>query len=367
MTRFYCVLISLLFALVSKSYAQDTTVAASPKLEVSAYLDIYYLYDFNLAKDKFERPYFVSSNRHNEFSINLAYIGLKYETENWRTKFQMGVGTYMNANYASESTTLKHIVEANAGVRLSKKHNIWLDAGVFSSPITNETQVSKDQWCYTRSFAPENVPYYLSGTRLSIPINSKLTWNSYIVNGWQLINDNNYGLSAISQLEYKPNAQTLINWNIWAGDESSPQKPNYRTRFFSDVYVVYQSGKKWSWSSCLYAGLQQAKDSSGFSKKMAWYNANIQTKYALTERVNVSGRIEYFGDRQAVLVGSVANSLEGFESFSETLGINCAMNDKVLIRFEGRYFHSPRAVFLDTKNVASSNGFMLSTSIGVGF
>ncbi|NJN00112.1 MAG: outer membrane beta-barrel protein, partial [Phormidesmis sp. RL_2_1] len=59
--------------------------------------------------------------------------------------------------------------EEQERTQLFKNKQIWLDAGVFGSPYTNESAISKDHLMYTRSFAPEYVPYYLAGVKLSVP------------------------------------------------------------------------------------------------------------------------------------------------------------------------------------------------------
>ncbi|NJO01090.1 MAG: outer membrane beta-barrel protein [Bacteroidia bacterium] len=135
------------------------------EITVGGYVDAYYGYNF--AQPEGSVPYFVSMARHNEVNINLAFVDVRYTSPNVRARFAPGFGTYMNANYANEEGVLKNLLEASVGVRLVK--NIWLDAGILPSPYTNEGPISKDQLMYTRSFAPEYVPYYLAGARLGIP------------------------------------------------------------------------------------------------------------------------------------------------------------------------------------------------------
>jgi hypothetical protein len=187
----FCLFISF------ESYSQIVNTATMDTLEstvighlaVGGYLDTYYGYNFSQPRVG-TNPYFVSSNRHDEMNINLAYMDLRYKSTNFRFRFVPGYGTYMNSNYANEVGTLKNIVEANAGLRLSAKRNIWLDFGVFGSPYTNESAISKDHLMYTRSFAPENVPYYLSGVKLSVPLNAKWSTYLFLLNGWQVIQSN---------------------------------------------------------------------------------------------------------------------------------------------------------------------------------
>ncbi|MCA6406542.1 MAG: outer membrane beta-barrel protein, partial [Cytophagales bacterium] len=116
----------------------ETTVIG--RLAVGGYMDTYYGYNFNRPSSG-TNPYFVTSNRHDEMNVNLAYIDLRYRATNFRARFVPGFGTYVNSNYAAEAGTLKNIIEASVGLRLSAKRNIWMDVGVLGSPYTNESAI----------------------------------------------------------------------------------------------------------------------------------------------------------------------------------------------------------------------------------
>ncbi|MBK9192094.1 MAG: outer membrane beta-barrel protein [Crocinitomicaceae bacterium] len=162
-----------LFAQVTNTATLDTTGGQQiGNTSIGAYLDAYFGYDFNEPAGK-DVPLFVSSARHNEFNINLAFIDFRYNSENFRARVVPAFGTYMNSNYASEPGTLRNLLEANTGFRISKKKNIWIDAGILGSPYTNESAISKDHLMYTRSLAPEYVPYYLCGIKTSFPLGKK--------------------------------------------------------------------------------------------------------------------------------------------------------------------------------------------------
>src|ERR1700752_888900 len=149
------------------SRAQDSTTIETNKLAITGYVEAYYGYDFNKPVDN-NRPSFIySHNRHNEFNVNLAFLKGSYSAERIRGNLAVAVGTYMNANLAAEPGVLKNIYEANAGVKLSKKADLWLDAGVFSSHIGYESAVGKDCWLLTRSIVSDNTPYYEAGAKLT--------------------------------------------------------------------------------------------------------------------------------------------------------------------------------------------------------
>src|SRR6218665_2953057 len=123
---------------VIEARAQDNEREPKETFTAGAYLDLYYNDNFNEPSDG-NNAYFVSYNRHNEINVNLGYAALNYKTPHFKSRLALGAGTYMNANYAAESGTLKNIAEASVAVRLSKKRNYWMEAGVLSSPYTNES------------------------------------------------------------------------------------------------------------------------------------------------------------------------------------------------------------------------------------
>lgn len=346
---FACVTLPVVAQVVNTATMDTSSFNYQGKVSVEGYVDAYYGYDFNRPADG-NRPYFVSMSRQNEITINLAYIDVKYSSSRLRARFVPGFGTFINANYAAEPGSLKNIIEASAGIRLFKDKKIWLDAGVFGSPYTNESAISKDHLAYTRSFAPEYVPYYLSGIKLTMPLTAKLNAYLYLLNGWQQIQDVNSGKALGTQLEYRPNNYWLLNWNTYIGSEESVLNPTFRTRYFTDAFFIY-SRARWSATGCVYVGLQERTENGAAT----WWQANLIGRYQVTEKTSVTGRVEYFADPDRVQINPITG-LPGFSSYSSSLGVNLKVAENVLIRFEGRTFFSNEDVYLrDTEPVNTSH------------
>jgi hypothetical protein len=335
------------------------------KLTIGGYMDMYYGGVFSKVSDN-KVPYFVSMNRHNEFTLNLAYIDLRYDKENFRARFVPGFGSYMNANYATEPGTLQNIVEALAGFRLSKKKDVWLDAGVLGSPYTNESAISKDHLMYTRSFAPEYVPYYLSGLKLSAPLSKKVNAYLYLINGWQQIRDNNSGKSVGTQMEYRPNKNNLINWNTYLGSELADSSPENRMRYFTDVYWIFNPKGKVSITSCAYIGNQQREDSLKKQTDNIWWQANFICRYSFNKKYSLSGRVEYFKDDHNVQITPI-NRKGAFSAFSTGLCLNIKANENALLRFEGRQFLSDKNMFRDSKGNPANRMTWIVSNLTVWF
>ncbi|WP_233553731.1 outer membrane beta-barrel protein [Algoriphagus lacus] len=356
---FLTVILSANCQIINTAVMDSTALNYQGKVSIGGYIDTYFSYDFNRPADG-NRPYFVSMHRHNEVNINLAYLDIKYNSSRLRARFVPGFGTYMNQNYASEEGTLKNIVEASAGIKVFSKKNIWLDFGVFGSPFTNESAISKDHLAYTRSFAPEYVPYYLAGAKVTLPASPKLNLYLYLLNGWQQIKDQNSNKAIATQVEFRPNNYWLINWNTYSGKESSASEPGFvGWRYFTDAFFIY-SKDRWAMTGSFYIGSQE--QSSG---NATWWNANLIAQYSLTKKLSLVSRIEYFEDDRSVQIVPIT-SVVGFSSYGSSLGINYRIAENFMFRTEGRVFFSDQEVYL-RNGQSVSNSSMLTTNFTVWF
>ncbi len=334
-------------------------------LSIGGYIDSYMGYNFSQPKDG-NNPYFVSMGRHNEATINLAYLDLKYSADRVRARFVPGIGTYMNANYALEPGLMKNFVEASIGYQISAKKNIWIDFGILGSPYTNESAISKDHLMYTRSFAPEYVPYYLAGAKISFPFSKKLNGYVYLLNGWQQIQDQNSGKSIGTQIEYKPNDKNLFNWNTYLGDERSSSSPNNRMRYFTDIYWIYNPDGVFSITSCGYIGIQEQLVSNSTVRNRQWWQLNFIGRLKLNKTASLSGRIEYFSDPNSVQIIPITSGT-GFNSYSSGLCFNLKLSENLLFRLEGRHFRSDKSLYLDLNNRPSNQSFWCISNLTVWF
>jgi hypothetical protein len=370
--KYLCVTLVLLILSYYSCYSQvsntglaDTTGGIQiEKLSIGGYIDLYYGNHFSHA-DNDQVPYFVSMSRANELNVNLAYIDLRYHNPNFRARLIPGFGTYMNANYSAEPATLKNLVECSAGIKLSKSKEIWLDAGILGSSYTNESAISKDHLMYTRSLAPEYVPYYLSGVKLSVVLNSKINAYLFLLNGWQQIQDQNSGKSIGTQIEYRPNTNHLINWNTYIGDERSAASPDFRMRYFSDIYWIFKKNK-YTATACFYVGNQTKQNPISTSKNHIWWQGNIIGQYAFNEKFSLAGRLEYFNDIHNIQISPITGN-SPFKTFSGGLCLNVKVDKNAMFRLEGRQFFSDELVYTNRNNTPIKSMTWLVSNITVWF
>lgn len=328
------------------------------KLRIGGYIDTYYGYNFNNPASA-NIPYMVSMHRNNEVTVNLAYIDLRFNAQRLRARIVPAMGTYMNANYVKETGVMKGMLEASAGVKLHKTKEIWLDAGVLGSPYTNESAISREHLMYTRSFAAENSPYYLSGAKISVPITQKITFTGYFINGWQQIQDANNQKSLGTQIEYRPNTKNLINWNTYLGDERSATSPDYRTRYFTDLYWIHNPDGRFSFTACVYGGMQERLNIRKHISHNYWGQANYIARWRIKKDKWISARAEYFADPENVILSSI-NGDKKYAATSGSLCYTVKMFDNALFRIEGRHFYSDSKVFRDNTTPVNQSTWLIT-------
>jgi hypothetical protein len=355
--------ISALLFTINLVKAQDSTQTAG-KLTITGYAELYYGYDFNKPKDN-NRPGFVySHNRHNEVNLNLGFVKANYTSDNIRANLALMAGTYANANLAAEPGVLKNVFEANAGLKLAKTANLWVDAGIFSSHIGFESAISKDCWTLTRNIVSDNTPYYESGAKLSYTTtDGKLTLVGLYLNGWQRINRqaNNSQPAGGVQVVWKPTDKITLNYSNYLGTEGA-DSARVR-RFYNDFYGIFQLTKAFGLTAGFDYGVQQeAKGSSNYYNVLS---PVAIARYQFAEKWAVAGRVEYYQDKKGIIIAT--KTPNGFKTTGYSLNLDYAPASNAVIRLEGKVFDSKDAIFLKNDGGFANTSPTLTASFAVSF
>jgi hypothetical protein len=335
----------------------------APAITVSGYVEAYYLYDFNKPADH-NRPGFIySHNRHDEFNVNLGFLKGSYNADRVRANLALAAGTYMNANYAAEPGVLKNMYEANAGVRLTKKKNLWLDAGIFGSHIGFESAVSKDCWALTRSILADNSPYYEAGAKLTYTTdNSKWLFSVLALNGWQRIAkvSGNSMMSWGTQIQFKPSGKVLLNYSTFIGTD----KPDSARlmRVFHNLYGIFNITDKLGLTLGFDIGTEEKSVTDGGTN--AWYTPVGILRYAINDKWAIAGRLEHYNDEHGVIIST--GTPNGFQTTGYSLNLDYSPAKNVLVRVEARNFSSKDEIFVKQSNMVNGDA-SVAGSIAVSF
>lgn len=328
---------------------------------LSAYAEVYYSYDLAQPEDHLRPGFFYSFNRHNEVNLNFGMMKLAYAMKNVRGNLALMAGTYAHYNLAAEPELLRSVYEANAGVKLSKKKELWLDAGILPSHIGFESTIGKDCWTLTRSILAENTPYFETGARLSYTSpNGKWYASGLLLNGWQRMArvDSNNTPAFGTQLTYKPTAKATINWSTFVGND----KPDSvsQLRIFNNLYAQLQMTEKFGVIVGCDMGVEEA--ASGDSTNL-FITPVLIPRLQVGEKSFITARIEYYQDQDGVIIAT--GTPNGFNTMGYSLNFDHWITPNVLWRTEARMLQSEDKIFRDTDDAPTRSNTFFTTSLAI--
>lgn len=356
-------LIPILFLFAQQSMAQNDSIwRQKPTLQISGFADVFYVYDFNQPEGTERQPFLFNHNRHNEFNLNLGLVKLGVEHTKYRANLALQTGTYANDNYAAEPDLLKNIFEANIGISLNQKNNLWLDAGVLPSHIGFESAVSMDNWTLTRSLLAENSPYFLAGAKLTFSPNDHWEIAALMVNGWQRIQrlEGNSQPSFGTQVNFSPSEKITWNWSTFIGTDDPDA--TRRMRYFNNFYGQFQCTEKLGLIAGFDIGTQQK--SKGSSDYDLWYSPVIIAQYEINSIWKTALRAEYYQDETGIIIST--NTPNGFRTTGLSLNLDYVPTANIVCRLEGRWLNSQDKIF-ENQSTPSNNNFFIGASMAIKF
>ncbi|MFN0016269.1 MAG: porin [Saprospiraceae bacterium] len=342
--------------------AQTDTAVVS--FAFGGYVETYYAYDFNRPAAG-NRPGFVyAHNRHNEFAVNIAVVRAAVQAKRARGNVALMAGTYANANLAAEPGTLQNIYEANAGVRLAKSADLWLDAGVFASHIGFESAIGKDCATLTRSLMAENSPYYEAGAKLTYTTpDSRWLFSVLALNGWQRIRrlPGNPLLSGGWQVTYSPSERVTLNSSGFVGTDQPDD--TRRLRVFHNFYSIFKISERFR----LIAGLDTGWEENPIAGHPTnfWFSPILLGRFAASERVSLTGRIEYYSDPNGVIIST--GTQHGFRTLGLSANLDLNINSNALWRIEAKVFRSRDAIFEKNNGTMGRTNAAVTTALAIWF
>lgn len=330
--------------------------------EISGYVETYYTRELNQPPSGNRPSFAYAHGRANEVNINLAFLKMARTDSNFRANLALATGTYQNANYAAENGVLRNILEANVGILLSKKHEIWLDAGVMPSHIGFESALGKDCDNFSRSIMADNSPYFETGVKISKNLNKNWSLAGLVLNGWQRISlaAGSSKPSFGTQITFK-NEKLTVNSSSFLGSDR-PDSARLK-RFFHNFYLIFKPNSTVSTTFAYDIGFQQQQIGKNDFDRWQSVVGSIRFSPARARGHHFVLRGEYFEDKKLVIVNS-ANP--DFRVSGLTIGWDYDVSANALLRFEVKNLSNPTPIF-ESKNGLKTNNTAISTAIAISF
>ncbi len=227
-------------------------------------------------------------------------------------------------------------MEAHAGVRLCK--TLWLDGGFFRTHFGTEGLLPKENIASSVSICTFYEPYYEAGFRLNYNPNNKLSVNVYLLNGYNLYEDNNTKKSLGMLATYALGDKGNIGYSNYIGNDTPTAADSIsHLRFHNNLFWNYQFGKLKTQIGGDYC-MQENSDTTG-KKSATMFSGVLGLKYQLKKKVAVYTREEIFNDPQGFMGGVLidkAGKETGLKLWGATGGIEYKPTDNSYIRLEAR-------------------------------
>lgn len=343
----------LLLVLYSKAIAQEEILKYLDKFSVSASVNFYYAYDTD--KNKLLREFSSSSPHRDEFRLNLAKIAVKYSDESARGTFAIHYGDIVKENW---NTSNPNIQQANIGIKLFE--SIWIDAGYFVSYLGEESFPNESPFS---SFAlPSHYqPFYESGIRVNYDYKDYFGATIHIINGFNVIEDNNKNKSFGLQLYYKPNKYLEFIYNNLMGNEM-PSSAQGKMRLMNDFIFSFGPYKNIKATLLFNLTLQENSKINDSTSTAYVYGILAILKYNITSKFSTMLRGEYYQDLDGVLSEIVYNNI-GMKGNGITIGCEYRPIEKAYFRFETRYLRLDDALRIFYNNKNERMEFIISSGI----
>lgn len=333
----------------------------SPHFYINGYLEGYYNHGHTSTNESASFVY--NHNQTNRPQINLALIKASIDTAYYRARLGLASGTYMKANYAQEADAMQHIYEANAGIRLSDQHDLWLDVGVMPSHIGFESAVGMENWTLTRSMMADNSPYFETGAKVSYTTtDGKWYLSGLLVNGWQRIRrpDGNSTPAIGHQVTYRPNEKLTINSSSFIGNDKEDRER--QIRYFHNLYMQMALNSQWDVMMAFDIGAEQRHDDKG--RYNVWHASTAMMRYKLSDEMNMALRAEYFNDKHGVIISTDANR---FRTQAYSVNLDYKLHSAVTLRGEIKHMSSHAPVFYKNNNQLTDHNFNFTTAVTIHF
>lgn len=316
---------------------------STPRITFGAFVDGYYAYDFGRPASH-DRAFTTQAARHDEFNVNLAHVEARYASPTARGRIALQAGTSVQFNYAGEPDALagsqpNHLPllqEATLGVAVAP--NLWIDGGIMLSHIGSEGWISLDNPTYTRSLAAEFSPYYETGVRATWQMRPTLSAQLNVVNGWQLISENNHDKAVGARIDWTPAAPLTLSYSNFIGREPTASTGEQDVRVFHDFIARWTPSERALLIGTVDLGTQDERD---------WMAASLVGRWWLTPGIAVNGRVERFDDADGIVSATGIDDAPGLVTNGASLGLD-VQRGPALWRTEVKtFFGADEAVFPD--------------------
>ena len=332
-----------LLALSTSAFAEEQTGSTSfwEKTKVTGQFNTSYVWNFNNPPLGVGNALRVFDVPHNDFNFNLAEIAIENSPVDW-AKFRLDL------NYGEDVAAVDVLKGGVIGVDEFGIQQVYAELtapvgkgltfkiGHFVTQTGYEVIESAYNLNTSRSllfgFA---IPFTHTGVLMTYPFTDNFSASLGVVNGWDVVGDNNKGKTILAQLTYKPIDTLFLALQGTFGPEQAASDGNLRG--LVDFVGTWTPNDQWIVGVNFDLGKDEGIGGTGFAN---WWGGALYVHYKPFDFFGLTLRGEGFqDDGSRLLAGANTTYLEG------TLTSHFYLGDGWEIRGEFRHDHADRALF----------------------
>ena len=204
-----------------------------------------------------------------------------------------GLGGGTNSEFDLTEVYVDYLAPLGEGLKLR--------FGKFATFIGAEVIEARDNYNYSRSFLFNYAePFTHTGFMAQYPVSKMVTVGLFLINGWDVTNDNNGGKTGGASIAVTPSDSLSFNFNFLYGPEQTSNTSN--PRFLFDWVGTFNATKKLTFKANVDYG-REVKDPNYRGNDSQWYGVAAYVRYDWNEIFSTSIRGEYFNDNDGVRTG----------------------------------------------------------------
>ena len=274
-------------------------------LGMSIYFQGGYTFNFETPDSGINRQR-IFDQKANTFLLDLAQIQFAKDAPEGGVGFKLKLSAGETAKYI-HSAGLGNpgdefdLTEAYVDYVAPLGSGLKLRFGKFVTYHSAEVIEARDNYNYSLSFLFNfAVPFTHTGFMAEYAFSKEFSASLYLVNGWDVTNDNNNGKSVGASLGFTPTDLLSFTFNFMYGPEQANNSSH--NRFLFDWIGAFKATKQLTFMANIdYA--HEDSDPLNSGKNSEWYGAAVYAKYDFTELFSTSIRAEYFDDQNGVRTG----------------------------------------------------------------
>lgn len=310
----------MIAALTIMAIAPDVQAEEKSDLKISGFID----FSFSDASDGF-----------GTFSLDQVEVDLEKQLApnlSARADLQFGLDGCASCEATGDDKNSSFGVEQGY-VTYSPFQSIEITAGLFLAPIGFESLDPVDMYQYSHGLVFTNgLPVSLTGLMVSASPHDMLDVSVYVVNGWDLITDNNNSKTVGGRLGITPVDGVNIGFSVITGPESAMNEEDVTTVF--DIDLTVTAIDKLTIGAEFNTGETDNASVITTGMDASWVGYSFMANYSILDSLGATFRYEIFDDEDGSRLGAVGGKAQ--EQDSITLALAHSLGDGAIVIAEVR-------------------------------